>query len=295
MSASTSLRLHNFPSASYLCRHRMLTVSVNNVDNTSRQACTGVLQPDERRQCFIVGLIFARRRDPRDRGRVEQCRGSGPLADRKFVRVRLPPTGTLFLFGIVVGVVAPLRLSALVAGTRRSASRRSAARRAAARFHHEMAFKDRARDTRLEHQQQVDTATGSRELRRGSTAAQEYTPNRQRITPGTSRELKVAVCDTDAMRAVPGHFATDSTFNPAQTKVTGRDGCQHNPFDCRRGDGGASARQHSRGRGLQDAHPMVRLSATRPRRTRDIGHQALADEYAAKEHPHSAVSGFLIG
>jgi hypothetical protein len=110
-------------------------------------------------QCFIVGLIFARRRDRRDCGRVEQCRGSGPPADRKFVRVRLPPTGRLFLFGIVVGVVEPLRLSVLLAGARRSASRGSAARRAAARFHHEMAFKNIARDTRLEHQQHVDTAT----------------------------------------------------------------------------------------------------------------------------------------
>lgn len=52
--------------------------------------------------------FFARHPDRRDRGRVEQCRGSGPPADRKFVRVRLPPTGKLFLFGIVVGVVAPL-------------------------------------------------------------------------------------------------------------------------------------------------------------------------------------------
>ena len=65
----------------------------------------------------------------------------------------------MFLFGIVVGVVAPLRLSALLAGGRRSASRGSAARRAAARFHREMAFKNRARDTRLEHQRHADTAT----------------------------------------------------------------------------------------------------------------------------------------
>jgi hypothetical protein len=63
----------------------------------------------------------------------------------------------LFLFGIVVGAVAPLRLSVLLAGAGRSASRGTAARRAAARFHREMAFKNRARDTRLEHQQHVDT------------------------------------------------------------------------------------------------------------------------------------------
>jgi len=65
----------------------------------------------------------------------------------------------VFLFGIVVGVVAPLRLSVLLAGARRGGSRGTAARRAAARLHHEMAFKNRARDSRLEHQQHVDTAT----------------------------------------------------------------------------------------------------------------------------------------
>src|ERR1700739_1355119 len=85
-------------------------------------------------QCFIVGLIFARRPDRRDCGRVEQFGGRGPPADRKFVRVRLPPPGTIFLFGMLVGVVAPRRRSVLLAAARRSASRASAARRAAARF-----------------------------------------------------------------------------------------------------------------------------------------------------------------
>ena len=74
------------------------------------------------------------------------------------IRARLPPTGTLFLFGIVVGAVAPLRLSVLLAGAGRSASRGTAARRSAARFHREMAFKNITRDTRLEHQQYVDAA-----------------------------------------------------------------------------------------------------------------------------------------
>lgn len=64
-------------------------------------------------------------------------------------------TGTLFLFGIVVGgAVALLALSVLWAGARRTLDDRRARRRAAAR---EMAFTNR--DTFLEHQQRVDTPT----------------------------------------------------------------------------------------------------------------------------------------
>jgi type VI protein secretion system component VasK len=48
-------------------------------------------------------------------------------------------TGSLFLFGIVVGAVALLGLSVLLAGARRTAGR--------------------GRDARLEHQQRADTAT----------------------------------------------------------------------------------------------------------------------------------------
>jgi hypothetical protein len=41
---------------------------------------------------------------------------------------------------------------------RRAVHRNARARRAVARFQHEMAFIDRARDTRFEHQQQADSA-----------------------------------------------------------------------------------------------------------------------------------------
>jgi hypothetical protein len=66
-------------------------------------------------------------------------------------------TGSLFLFGIVVGAVALLGLSVLLAGARRSAGRKRGARREVNRFQREMAFVNRGRDTRLEHQQRADT------------------------------------------------------------------------------------------------------------------------------------------
>ena len=55
-------------------------------------------------------------------------------------------TGTLFLFGILVGAVALPELRVLTPDA------------AAARFQRDMAFINRARDTRLEHQQRADSA-----------------------------------------------------------------------------------------------------------------------------------------
>ena len=57
-------------------------------------------------------------------------------------------TGTLFLFGIVVGAVALLGLSVLLAGARRTAGRGRDARHEVARFQREMAFIKRDGDTR---------------------------------------------------------------------------------------------------------------------------------------------------
>lgn len=68
-------------------------------------------------------------------------------------------TGSLFLFGIVVSAVALLGLSVLLAGARRNAGRGRDARREVARVQRQMADVDRDRDTRLEHQQRVDTGT----------------------------------------------------------------------------------------------------------------------------------------
>ena len=62
-------------------------------------------------------------------------------------------TGTLFLIGIVVGAVAMLGLSVLLAGARRTAGRGRDARRDLQRSQRETAFLNRDRDQRLEHQQ----------------------------------------------------------------------------------------------------------------------------------------------
>ena len=69
-------------------------------------------------------------------------------------------TGTLFLFGIVVGAVAMLGLSVLLAGARRTAGRGRDARHQLARSQRETAFLNQERDQRLEHQQ-ADAASGA--------------------------------------------------------------------------------------------------------------------------------------
>ncbi len=61
-------------------------------------------------------------------------------------------TGTLFLFGIVVGAVALLGLSVLLAGAQRTAYRGRDARRQLARSERDVALVNRDRDTLLEHQ-----------------------------------------------------------------------------------------------------------------------------------------------
>ena len=69
-------------------------------------------------------------------------------------------TGTLFLFGIVVGAVAMLGLSVLLAGARRTAGRGRDSRHELKRSQRETAFLNQERDQRLEHQQ-VGAAGGS--------------------------------------------------------------------------------------------------------------------------------------
>ncbi|PXX07272.1 hypothetical protein C8E89_11156 [Mycolicibacterium moriokaense] len=69
-------------------------------------------------------------------------------------------TGTLFLFGIVVGAVAMLGLSVLLAGARRTAGRGRDARHDLARSQRETAFLNQERDQRVEHQQ-AGAASGS--------------------------------------------------------------------------------------------------------------------------------------
>jgi TRAP-type C4-dicarboxylate transport system permease large subunit len=67
-------------------------------------------------------------------------------------------TGTLFLFGIVVGALGMLGLSVLLAGARRSAGRGRDARRELKRSQRETALLNQDRDKRLE-AQHVGAAT----------------------------------------------------------------------------------------------------------------------------------------
>jgi hypothetical protein len=69
-------------------------------------------------------------------------------------------TGTLFLFGIVVGAVAMLGLSVLLAGARRTEGRGRDSRHELKRSQRETAFLNQEREQRLEHQQ-VGAAGGS--------------------------------------------------------------------------------------------------------------------------------------
>ena len=77
-------------------------------------------------------------------------------------------TGTLFLFGIVIGSLAMLGLSVLLAGAQRTASRGRDARRELKRSQRETAFINRDRDPGFEHQP-VGAATGSTVNSEGAT------------------------------------------------------------------------------------------------------------------------------
>jgi hypothetical protein len=68
-------------------------------------------------------------------------------------------TGTLFLFGIVIGALAMLGLSVLLAGALRTAGRGRGARRELQRSQREATFVNRDREPGLEHQ--AVAATGS--------------------------------------------------------------------------------------------------------------------------------------
>ena len=70
-------------------------------------------------------------------------------------------TGTLFLFGIVVGAVGMLGLAVLLAGARRTAGRGRDARHELKMSQRETAFLNQERDQRIEHSQQVGAATGT--------------------------------------------------------------------------------------------------------------------------------------
>ena len=70
-------------------------------------------------------------------------------------------TGTLFLFGIVVGAMGMLGLAVLLAGARRTAGRGRDARHELKNSQRATAFLNQERDQRIEHSQQVGAATGT--------------------------------------------------------------------------------------------------------------------------------------
>jgi hypothetical protein len=84
-------------------------------------------------------------------------------------------TGTLFLFGIVIGAVAMLGLAVLLAGARRTAGRGRDARRELQRSQRETAFLNRDRDKLLEHQQ-AGAASGSTVESQGAATRRSRVP-----------------------------------------------------------------------------------------------------------------------
>ncbi len=99
-------------------------------------------------------------------------------------------TGTLFLFGVVVGAVAMLGLSVLLAGARRTAGRGRDARHELKRSQLETAFLNQDRTQRLEHQP-VSTASGSPVNSEGATTRRNEVPllgrwSRRRQPTGTA-------------------------------------------------------------------------------------------------------------
>ena len=71
-------------------------------------------------------------------------------------------TGTLFVFGMLVGAVAMLGLSVLLAGARRTADRGRDARRDLARSQNEAAFANHDREVLLERQHNSEEAAPGR-------------------------------------------------------------------------------------------------------------------------------------
>ena len=92
-------------------------------------------------------------------------------------------TGTLFLLGIVVGAVAMLGLSVLLAGARRTAGRGRDARNQLAKSQRETAFLNQERDQRLEHPP-VGAANGSPVNSQGATTSRKKVPLLGRFSRG---------------------------------------------------------------------------------------------------------------
>ena len=95
-------------------------------------------------------------------------------------------TGTLFLFGIVVGAVAMLGLAVLLAGARRTAGRGRDARHELKRSQRETAFLNQERDQRLEHQQAGAASGSCGEPAAGADPPQQGSPARSLVARSTT-------------------------------------------------------------------------------------------------------------
>ncbi|MDT5069970.1 MAG: hypothetical protein QOK02_6125 [Mycobacterium sp.] len=105
-------------------------------------------------------------------------------------------TGTLFLFGIVVGAVAMGGLAVLLAGARRTAGRGRDARNQLAKSQRETAFLNHERDQRIEHQQTGATNDASVRTQEASTD-----PSRpSRLSRWTSRRQSASTARVDGPR-----------------------------------------------------------------------------------------------
>ena len=116
-------------------------------------------------------------------------------------------TGTLFLFGIVIGAVAMLGLSVLLAGARRTAGRGRDARHELENSQRETEFLNRDRDQRLEHQP-VGAATGSPVNPQAATTRRNRVPLFGRWSRG-----RQPTAGRRARRQPPPRHPTPSTEN----------------------------------------------------------------------------------
>ncbi len=98
-------------------------------------------------------------------------------------------TGTLFLSGIVVGAVAMLGLSVLLAGARRTAGRGKATREELKRSQLKTAFLSQERDQRLEDQQPA-TTNGSTVLSNEPLVPRDRFPRFRHRNQLSNRESK---------------------------------------------------------------------------------------------------------
>ena len=124
-------------------------------------------------------------------------------------------TGTLFLFGIVIGAVALLGLSVLLAGARRTAYRGRDARRQLARSQRETAVVSRDRDTLLDQQPRVGANNSGAANSAGATA----TTSSRGAPPPPSR---------GAMCSAGGGADTNRSAPTASTRPgSGKEGSHH--------------------------------------------------------------------